>query len=43
VRQPSPDFSLAASPTDTVEIVVSEPIRISVKAAQVANATAASK
>jgi hypothetical protein len=35
--------STAAAPTDTVDIVVSEPVRISVKAAQVANATAAAK
>jgi hypothetical protein len=33
----------AAAPTDTVDIVVSEPIRISVKAAPIANATAATK
>lgn len=37
------DVSTAAAPTDTVDIVVSEPVRISVKAAQVANATDAAK
>jgi hypothetical protein len=36
-------ISTAASPTDTVDIIVSEPIRISVKAAQVATAAAAPK
>ena len=35
--------SAAAAPTDTVDIIVSEPIRISVKAAQVATAAAAPK
>ena len=35
--------STAASPTDTVDILVSEPVRISVKAAQVATANPAAK
>lgn len=36
-------LSAAAAPTDTVDIIVSEPIRISVKAAQVATAVSAPK
>jgi hypothetical protein len=35
--------STAASPTDTVDIIISQPIRVSVKAAQVAAAPAAKK
>ena len=36
-------ISTAAAPTDTVDIIISEPIRISVKAAQMATAAVSAK